>query len=137
MKSNWTGNLTFGAAEFHEPAAVEELQHIVSGAERVRVVGAEVRSVAADDLWLSPFPNDSLALHFSWVIDWPAVQQVLPLIEAALEPFAPRPHWGKLYTLPAESVRRRYPRFDNFVARAGHYDPFGKFRNRHIDQLFG
>ena len=98
---------------------------------------SEVRSVAADDLWLSPFPDETLALHFSWVTDWPAVQRVLPVIEAALEPFEPRPHWGKLYTLPAETVRRLYPRFDDFVARVSHYDPVGKFRNRHLDQLFG
>ncbi len=100
-------------------------------------VMSEVRSVAADDLWLSPFPDETLALHFSWVTDWPAVQRVLPVIEAALEPFEPRPHWGKLYTLPAETVRRLYPRFDDFVAKARHYDPVGKFRNRHLDQLFG
>jgi len=98
---------------------------------------SEIRSVAADNLWLSPFPHDSLALHFSWVTDWPAVQQVLPVIEAALEPFEPRPHWGKLYTIPEDAVRQRYPRFDDFVAKVSHYDRGGKFRNRHLNRLFG
>ncbi len=97
---------------------------------------AEVRTVAADDLWLSPFPHPSLALHFGWVPDWPSAEKALPLVEAALAPFEPRPHWGKLFTMPAETVRDCYPRFADFVARVAHYDPAGKFRNRYLEQLF-
>ncbi len=40
MKTNWAGNISFGATEFHEPATIEELQHIVWCAKQVRVVGA-------------------------------------------------------------------------------------------------
>ncbi len=126
-------------ARRHGPDALRALVEFGPSLTPVMFGGvmSEVRSVAADDLWLSPCPDDSLALHFSWVTDWPAVQQVLPEIEAALRPFEPRPHWGKLHALPPETVRRLYPRFDDFVVRAGHYDPLGKFRNRHLDQLFG
>ena len=116
--------------------AVAELERTLAPVMFGGVMG-EIRTVAADDLWLSPFPNDSLALHFSWVNDWPAVGKVLPAIESALQPFEPRPHWGKLHTLPVETVRRLYPRLDEFVAQVGHYDPYGKFRNRHLDRLFG
>ena len=116
--------------------AVAELEHALAPVMFGGLM-AEIRTVATDDLWLSPFPSDSLALHFSWVNDWPSVEKVLPTIESALEPFAPRPHWGKLYTLPTETVRRLYPRFDDFVAKVSCYDPQGKFRNRHLDRLFG
>ena len=67
----------------------------------------EIRSVAADRLWLSPFcGRDSLAIHFSWRNDWEAVRAVLPLLEEALAPYQARPHWGKLFTYPREYLER-------------------------------
>ena len=43
----------------------------------------EVRTVAADALWLSPnYRQDSAALHFTWKPDWPVVSILLPEIEA-------------------------------------------------------
>ncbi|MEL7209985.1 MAG: D-arabinono-1,4-lactone oxidase, partial [Actinomycetota bacterium] len=98
---------------------------------------SEIRSVAAGDQWLSPFPTDQLALHFSWENDWAALRPVLARLEAALAPFAPRPHWGKLYELEPAAVRRRYPRFDDFVTVAERLDPDGVFRNPHLERLLG
>ena len=61
---------------------------------------SEIRTIAADDLWLSPaYGRDSVAFHFTWRPDWPAVRALLPDVEAALEPFEPRPHWAKLFTM--------------------------------------
>ena len=36
------------------------------------------------------------------------MRQVLPRIEAALAPFDPAPHWGKLHTMPARDEQARY-----------------------------
>ena len=56
----------------------------------------EVRSVAADDLWMSmAYKRRSLAIHFTWKPEWDAVLKVIPQVEAKLKPFAPRPHWGE------------------------------------------
>jgi alditol oxidase len=100
------------------------------------VLVGEVRTVAADPLWLSPsHGRDSVALHLTWVPDQPAVEAVLPLLEAALAPFDPRPHWGKVATVPAAEVRERYPRFADFRALAGRFDPGGRFRNAVLDDL--
>lgn len=90
---------------------------------------SEVRTVAADDLWLSPFHGrDSVAVHFTWVRDWGVVRPVLRLVEDALAPFEPRPHWGKLFTRwPA-----RPPRFAELARR---YDPAGKFGNDFVRRL--
>src|SRR5262249_4680253 len=71
---------------------------------------SEVRTIAADDLWMSPcYQQACVALHFTWVKNWPAVRALLPRIEEALAPFQPAPHWGKLFTLPAPLVQARYP----------------------------
>ena len=97
---------------------------------------SEVRAVAADELWLSPcYQRDSVAFHFTWVSSWAAVRPVLAQVEAALEPFAPRPHWGKLTTMAAAVIRERYERLPEFAALAAEWDPRRRFRNRFLDEL--
>lgn len=95
---------------------------------------SELRTIAADELWLSMnYRQPSLAFHFTWKPDWPAVKKVLPVIEAALEPFGVRPHWGKLFTLPKAALQSRYGRLGDFRALAERHDPQGKFRNAFLD----
>ena len=39
----------------------------------------EIRTIAADDLWMSmAYQRPSVAIHFTWKQDWPAVRRVLP-----------------------------------------------------------
>src|SRR6202020_2576321 len=46
---------------------------------------AEIRCIAADDLWMSPCHHQaSTTIHFTWKPDWPNVRKLLPLIEAQL-----------------------------------------------------
>jgi xylitol oxidase len=92
----------------------------------------EIRTVQADDLWLSPsYGTDAVALHFTWRPDEPAVRALLPALEAAL-PSSARPHWGKVYTLPEDEVARRYPRWDDFAALRDRFDPERTFVNDHL-----
>jgi len=95
---------------------------------------AELRTVAADDLWLSPsYQRDSVAFHFTWIADEPAVTRALAGVEENLAPFAARPHWGKLFGMGPEAVRGLYDRADDFRRLMRHYDPAGKFRNDFLD----
>ncbi len=99
------------------------------------LVLSEIRTVAADDCWLSPYHGlESVGLHCTWRQDWPAVRGILPLIEEALAPFDARPHWGKLFTLAPERLDALYPRLPDFRALAGRFDPTGKFRNTFLDR---
>jgi len=100
---------------------------------------SEIRTIAADGLWMSPcYQRDCVALHFTWQRDWPAVRQLLPIIEARLAPLGARPHWGKLFTLPPAQVQASYPRLADFQNLLGQYDPSGKFRNAFVDRyIFG
>jgi len=96
---------------------------------------SEIRAIAADHLWMSPcYGRDSIALHFTWKPDWPAVSRLLPVIEKELGPFGARPHWGKLFTMAPSVLRSRYERLPDFLALARKYDPQGKFRNEFLDQ---
>jgi xylitol oxidase len=80
--------------------------------------------------------RDSAALHFTWLRDQPAVERVLAVVEAALEPFEARPHWGKLFVAGAPAIAERYERLPDFARLVRRLDPRGAFRNdwlaRHV-----
>ena len=59
---------------------------------------------------------------------------MLPVIEAALAPFDPRPHWGKLFTMSPERVRSSYGGCRLFVELLERRDPSGTFRNAFLDR---
>jgi alditol oxidase len=91
---------------------------------------SEIRTIAPDNLWLSPCRNQASAtIHFTWKQDWPAVQKLLPVIEKELAPYNVRPHWGKLFTMSPKVLQARYEKMDDFRKMAHTYDPDGKFRN--------
>ena len=94
---------------------------------------SEVRTVAGDGLWLSTaHGRPSVAIHFTWHPDEPSVRAILPVIEAALEPFEPRPHWGKVSTIPPDVVASTYGRMADFADLRQRLDPNGTFRNPFI-----
>ena len=89
----------------------------------------EIRTIAADDLWLSPhYRRDSVGIHFTWVADEAAVTPVIAAIEEQLAPFAPRPHWAKLYGMDPGTVAACYERMPDFVRLCREFDPSGKFQ---------
>jgi xylitol oxidase len=117
----------------HGPAAVAAV-HELDLTAVLQVM--EIRTVASDDMWLSPaFGRDSVALHFTWHNDDAAVTQACAGVEAALADFAPRPHWGKVFTLDAAAVRNGYPRLADFRKLRARHDPDGKFGNAFLDTV--
>lgn len=95
---------------------------------------SEVRTVAADELWLSPSQGrDTVALHFTWIQDEAAVRPVVLALEEALNPLGARPHWGKVFAADAAYLRSCYPKVADFIDLAAKYDPSGKFRNPYLD----
>ncbi|MFI2763939.1 FAD-binding protein [Streptomyces echinatus] len=119
-------------------AAVDALHAIDGIRETVASVlqVCEVRTVAADAQWLSPaHGRDSVALHFTWVRDEAAVGPVVRRLEEVLEPFDPRPHWGKVYAVPSVVLRGRYTRLAGFRALVRSLDPGGTFTNAFVRDL--
>ena len=91
---------------------------------------SEIRTIAADTLWLSPFyERDSIAFHFTWKPLAADVQAVLPRIEAALAPFAARPHWGKLFVASPPELEAVYPKLPAFRQLREQLDSSDKFGN--------
>ncbi len=92
---------------------------------------SEIRSIAADDLWLSPAQGrESAALHFTWISDTDRVLPVVAEVEAALEPFDARPHWGKVFGTSPSRVRELWEHLPEAARLLGE----GKFRNALLDR---
>ena len=95
---------------------------------------SEFRTIAADDLWISPcYQRPSMAIHFTWKPDWPAVKKILRLIEKRLAPFGARPHWAKLFTMSPADLTTRYAKMSDYQELLAQFDPNGKFRNKFIN----
>lgn len=119
----------------HATAAIEALRGVAAAFVSLLQV-TEIRTVAADDLWLSPaYERDVVGFHFTWLREPDAVRAVLPVVERALEPFQPRAHWGKWFAAGPDQVEATYPRLADFRALAARLDPNGKFRNPYLDRL--
>lgn len=149
----WHERLPHFRAEF-TPSAGEELQSefLLPRAAAAQAIGAllslgdriapvlqvsEIRTVAGDDLWLSPaYGRDSVAFHFTWVKDTAAVTPVVGEVERALLPLGARPHWGKVFTVESRHVTALYERAGDFRALIDEFDPAGKFRNDYVEALF-
>jgi len=146
VPGRWYDRLPHFRAEF-KPSAGDELQseYLLPVAQAVPALHAlneirdrlapvllicEIRVIAADQLWLSTcYRQDSVAFHFTWIPDTATVLPVVTLLEHQLAPFAPRPHWGKVFTTPPEELRARYDRLPDFLDLMHRLDPPGKFRN--------
>lgn len=116
-------------SEFFVPRAhaLDALNAIYGLRERVSPVLqiSEVRTIAADELWLSPcYRRDSVAFHFTWIKDPAAVLPVVEAVEERLAAFEARPHWGKVFVRSGH-----YERLSDFMDLARGYDPAGKFGN--------
>jgi alditol oxidase len=98
---------------------------------------SELRTVRADDLWLSPaYGRDSLAIHFTWTRDTSAVRRAVAALEERLLPLDPRPHWGKITTMHPLRVIESYERAGDFERLMLELDPTFKFRNGFVNSLF-
>ncbi len=112
----------------HGPAALQALR----GLGRIiapLVKSAEIRTVAADELWLSPaYRTDVFGVHFTWHPDVEVVRAAVAEIERALAPFSPRPHWAKVFG-DGHDWAALYPRLEDFRRLVERFDPDGVFRN--------
>jgi FAD/FMN-containing dehydrogenase len=102
-----------------------------------QVFPVEVRWVAADEAYLSPqFHRDTCVITITVEAGtdyWPYLRDV----DAVLDPFDSRPHWGKLNFMTRPRMERLYPELDAFIAVRRRFDPHGVFLNDHLRPLVG
>ncbi|MFM7320193.1 MAG: FAD-binding protein [Armatimonadota bacterium] len=93
---------------------------------------SEIRTVAADDLWMSPACNqDVVGIHFTWRRDPERVSALLATVEELLAPYGARPHWGKVFRIDPSPCARH----ESFRALALRFDPERRMRNAFLDRI--
>jgi len=121
-------------------AIIEALTSIRAIGDRIapHLLVTELRTMRADDLWLSgAYATDAVGVHFTWKKQPADVAALLPTIEAILLPLGARPHWGKVFAAEVDQLASLYPRFDDFRGLAAKYDPKGVFRNDFLRRKLG
>jgi alditol oxidase len=114
--------------------AIEAMRGLGARLEPLLLV-SEIRTMAADRLWMSPQCGQATAaLHFTWKRQPEAVLRALAEVEAALLPLGARPHWGKVFVARAADIAPLYEHLGDFVALMERLDPRGAFRNAWLEE---
>jgi FAD-linked oxidoreductase len=119
------------------PVIVREIEALIAQRRWRISFPIEVRFAAADDLWLSTaYGRDTayIAVH-RYVHENPA--RYFAAVEAILMEHGGRPHWGKMHTQDAATLRAQYPRFDDFLAARERLDPRRLFANPYLNRVLG
>jgi len=116
-------------------AALEAVRRLSAKVTPLLMI-SEIRSTAPDGLWLSgSYGRPTMAIHFTWRNRPAEVDAVLRDVEAALAPFAARPHWGKVSHLTGARAQELYPRLGDARDLFERLDPDGRFINARLERL--
>jgi FAD-linked oxidoreductase len=97
----------------------------------------EVRVAAPDDIWLSTaYQRESAYVAIHQYVGMP-FRAYFDLFESIAGAVGGRPHWGKMHTADASTLRTRYPRFDDFARVRAEVDPDGRFTNPYLERVLG
>jgi L-gulono-1,4-lactone dehydrogenase len=97
----------------------------------------EVRVAAADDIPLSTASGrDTGYVAVHTYRDTPH-DQYFAGVEAIMDDYGGRPHWGKLHYQTARTLAHRYPAWDEFARVRERLDPDRRFANPYLDRVLG
>ncbi len=131
----------FEEMEYEIPAAVgaATLEAAIAEVRRRRlpiIFPLEFRTVAADDIWLSPMQDRacvSISFHQYAAMPW---REAFAAVEVVFRDAGGRPHWAKRHTLASADVERLYPEASRWAGIRRRVDPGAKFLNAHLRELF-
>jgi FAD/FMN-containing dehydrogenase len=132
----------FVESEYAVPRAalhdvLRELRAAVAGLEHGVIVPIEVRVAQGDDIWLSTAQGrDTAYIAVHQYLGMP-YRRYFDAFERVAGAVGGRPHWGKMHALSADTLRDRYPHFDDFRRVRADVDPTGKFTNAYLDRVLG
>ena len=119
---------------------VEALERVLALVERRRLpIGfpIEVRVTAPDDALLSTAhgrPTGYIAVHQYRGMEF---EGYFRAVEAIMDDYEGRPHWGKRHYQSAATLRPRYPGWDRFLAVRERLDPERRFENEYLRRALG
>jgi FAD-linked oxidoreductase len=119
------------------PEVLSALPAIIAGLPFKVQFPVEVRFTGPDDVWLSHGYGRESAYIAVHQFSGSPYEPYFRAVEAVCEPLGGRPHWGKMHYRDADSLRKVYPKFDDFLAVREHLDPARVFTNGYLDRVLG
>ncbi len=127
----------FGIPIAHVPEAVDRVRALIETLDPAPLFPIEVRVSAADDIALSTAEGREtgwIAVHRYHGLPY---EEYFRGVQAIVDDYGGRPHWGKIHFHDAASLRDRYPRWGEFTAARSVLDPTGTFANPYLDRVIG
>jgi L-gulonolactone oxidase len=96
-----------------------------------------VRFTAPDDIPLSTAHGREtcyIAVHMARGMPF---EQYFDGVEAIMDGFGGRPHWGKLHGQTTATLAPRYAEWDRFARVRARLDPDARFTNSYLDRVLG
>jgi len=129
--------MEYGMPVEHLTEALRRVQALCEELRKPITFPVEVRVAAADDTYLSTASGRASGYLACHVFEGTSYDGYFQGVEAILDDYAGRPHWGKLHFQTAATLRERYPRFDDFLAVRDRLDPDQRFANAYLQRVLG
>ncbi len=129
--------MEYGVPREHGPTAVRRVVEWVRVNRFPVFFPIEVRATAGDDADLSPsHERDTtyIAVHQYRGMEW---RPYFEAVEAIMDDYVGRPHWGKRHFQTAATLAPRYPRWDAFQSARDELDPGRAFTNPYAERVLG
>ncbi|MFE6917719.1 D-arabinono-1,4-lactone oxidase [Streptomyces rubiginosohelvolus] len=121
----------------HAAEALQRVRTLIAERRLPVVFPIELRFTAPDDAFLSTaYGRDTayLAVHHVVPAEYEAFFRA---VEAIMDEYDGRPHWGKRHFQTAATLAARYPAWQEFQSVRARLDPDGMFTNDYIARVLG
>ena len=121
----------------HGPEALRRVLDMIDRRGYAVPFPIEFRIVAGDDAHLSTaYGRDTvyIAVHMYRGMAW---EPYFRAVEAIMDDYDGRPHWGKRHFQSAATLAPRYPEWDRFQSIRARLDPDGRFQNEYARRVLG
>ena len=136
-RNNRFVEMEFAVPAMDGPTCMQEIRALMQGRHPDVQWPVEYRTLAADDIWLSPaYARESVTISIHQAADLPYAD-FFNDAETIFRRYAGRPHWGKLHSHTATDFRKLYPRWNDFLVVRQKLDSEGRFLNDHLRSVFG
>ena len=121
----------------HGLEAFRRVQEVVDGLGRPITFPVEFRILGGDDIPLSTASGRDTAYIAVHVFRGTRYEDYFRGVEAVMDDYGGRPHWGKLHFQSAATLADRYPGWEAFRSARARLDPDGRFSNDYLDRVLG
>ncbi|HEU5253062.1 MAG TPA: D-arabinono-1,4-lactone oxidase [Solirubrobacterales bacterium] len=129
--------MEYGVPRENGPEAVRRVIEWVRANEYPVFFPIEMRVAAGDDAYLSPSHEREtayIAVHQYRGMEW---RPYFEAVEAIMDDYGGRPHWGKRHFQTAATLAPRYPAWEEFRRARDTLDPGRTFANEYTERVLG